>query len=100
MRSVAFSFINREDEAAVDLVLAFLRAENLDREKEEELNRQVRWIAKLMGKEGEDLEKFFRTEFPDRLTKGLQEIKNNEKYRLIRLYFAWKEALRFVTLPM
>ncbi|GAA5853218.1 hypothetical protein JCM5353_003807 [Sporobolomyces roseus] len=94
MRSVAFSFINREDEAAVDLVLAFLRAENLDREKEEELNRQVRWIAKLMGKEGEDLEKFVRTEFPDRLTKGLHEIKNNEKYRLIRLYFAWKEALR------
>lgn len=99
MRSVAFSFIDREDEFAVNLVLAFLHAENRGQEKEEELIRQVRWIAKLIGEECEDIDDFIRLEFPHRLTKGLHEIKNNEKYRLIRLYFSWKEAMRSVSSP-
>lgn len=88
MRKVAFDFIRLEDDAAANLVIAFVWIENCEEDEKPELIRQVRWIAKLLGREGEGIDEFIRMEFPARLEKGLDEIGTNEGYHWIKSYFS------------
>jgi hypothetical protein len=91
LRSIALKFLLDEtgDEELLNLGVVVLSVSGRLGKAEP---KQTRWFAKLIGREGRELDEFVENEYQTRLEKGLELVKSREEYRAIREYFDDEES--------
>jgi len=90
LRTIALEFLADESENEDLLNLATVVISFLTGRSSTE-TRHIRWLAKLIGREGKEAEDFLE-EFYIRFEKGVELVKTREEYRAVQEHFEYLEA--------
>jgi hypothetical protein len=86
LRELAFKVLNDVDDDAVNVLLVLIYAENTGKKDRLNFARQLEWMAKLLGKDGKEIDEFTGRECFLRFQKGNEDIQQKEEYVLVKSF--------------